>query len=477
MIERPEAQTIPVLLRRRVGVGSALVLWALMTVLAPARAFAQFARASPESQQTPPAPGAATAEGHSPGFERVVNFDATWGAFGFLNSLYSNPKPDEPSGNLGENWFEGSMKAGLTISYTTAATWNFWGKASAVGERTYGAAPSLVGEDASSFQVEDFAVGLKSGQALPRLGEDALELTVGRAPYQLGHSLLIGDGAVEGSTRGGYWTNARKAFGFASIARLHTAHHRVEAFYLVRDEIPEADSHTRVAGVNYEARLTKTTTLGATYLRFWANDREPQRNDLNVYNLRAYTVPIPGFQQLSFEFEYAAERNRDVLDSNAWNVQAAYELSDVKWTPKVSYRYAYFQGDNPATATSEAWDPLLPGFYDWGTWWQGEIAGEYFVSNSNLISHQARLHLAPSQTLGTGLILYDFLADQPASIAPGVTAKDVAVEVDWYADWKFYKHFTTSLVVAFANPGKVVQQVYDRTKNFAYAMAFVTYSY
>ena len=26
------------------------------------------------------------------------------------------------------------------------------------------------------------------------------------------------------------------------------------------------------------------------------------------------------------------------------------------------------------------------GFSDWGTWWQGEIAGEYFLSNSNLRS-------------------------------------------------------------------------------------------
>ena len=39
---------------------------------------------------------------------------------------------------------------------------------------------------------------------------------------------------------------------------------------------------------------------------------------------------------------------------------------DVAWKPKLSYRYAFFQGDDPETATNEAFDPLFLGFYDWG---------------------------------------------------------------------------------------------------------------
>ena len=45
-----------------------------------------------------------------------------------------------------------------------------------------------------------------------RLGKNAVDFTVGRAPVQLGHGLLLYDGASEGGSRGGYWTNARKAF-------------------------------------------------------------------------------------------------------------------------------------------------------------------------------------------------------------------------------------------------------------------------
>ena len=99
------------------------------------------------------------------------------------------------------------------------------------------------------------------------------------------------------------------------------------------------------------------------------------------------------------------------------------------------------------------------------------------MSNSNLISHQVRLHLTPSETIGTGLIFYKFLADQPGAVGPQVTSKDVAVELDWYMDWKLNKNFTVSFLGAFAKPGKLVEQAYDRTKNFSYGMVYLAYSY
>jgi hypothetical protein len=440
------------------------VLCVALLFVAPVKAAAQ--QAPTEEARTTGLPG---------GLDWTFNFDAAWGNFGFMNSLYTNPKPDEPSGNLGDNWFEGSVKPALTGSFTTRSTWTLWGKVSAVGERTYGAAPSVVGEDASSFKAEDLAFGIRSGKALA-VGDDAIELTVGRAQYQLGHGFLLWDGAVEGGTRGGYWSNARKAFAFASIARFKTDTQKVEAFYLKRDELPEANTDTRVFGVNYEAGLG-STTVGGTYMKFRANELRPERDGLDVYNLRAYTAPFPGFEGLSLEFEYAREKNGELVDSHAWTLQGAYEFSGARWTPKVSYRYAFFQGDDPATPRGEAWDALLPGFYDWGSWWQGEIAGEYFVSNSNLASHQVRLHLAPTDKVGTGVIGWDFLADQPGSVGPGVTSRDIAFELDWYMDWKLNKNFTASFVAAFANPGALVQQNSGRTKNFGYGMIYFAYSY
>jgi hypothetical protein len=438
--------------------------------------------ATASGQETPPSPAPPAAEaeqrttGLPSGLEWVFELEASWGSFGFANSFYADAKPDQPAGDLGDNWFEGAAKPGITGTYTNAKAWQLYGQLSVVGERTYGAAPSVVGEDASSFKVEDAHLGWRSGSALGS-SENLLELTIGRARYQLGHGFLLWDGAAEGGNRGGYWTNARKAFAFAAVGRLRPGSHTLEAFYLDKDDLPEADSRNRLWGANYELAIGEDTTLGATYMKWYARpEAQPQRDGLNVYDVRAFSAPFPRLRALSFEAEYAREDNGDALDSSAWTALAAWQFGG-GWKPKLSYRYARFEGDDPATSASEAFDPLSPGFHDWGTWWQGEIAGEYFVSNSNLISHQVRLGLEASDSVATGLIAYEFRVDEPAALGPEVTQRDVAFELDGYLDWKVNENFSVSVVAAYANPGRVVQQLYDRTEDFVYGMIYVGYSY
>jgi hypothetical protein len=230
-----------------------------------------------------------------------------------------------------------------------------------------------------------------------------------------------------------------------------------------------------VWGANYELSLGEATTLGATYMTFSADPAVRQERDgLDVINVRAYTAPIPSLQALSFEAEYAQEDNGNFLDSTAYNLKVAYQL-ETKWQPKISYRYAFFEGDDPNTAKNEAFDGLFTGFSDWGDWWQGEIAGEYFVSNSNLISHQLRVHTKPSEAISSGLIFYDFLLDNPQSA--GVTSDKVATELDWYMDWSINDNFAVSFVAAVAEPGDAVKESSGRTDTFWYGMIFGSYSF
>ena len=178
----------------------------------------------------------------------------------------------------------------------------------------------------------------------------------------------------QGGSRGGYWTNARKAFEFAAIGRFKPGAHTIEAFYLDKDELEENDTGSRLWGANYQYAIGEHTTLGATYMKWFADAAlEPGRDGLNVFNVRAYTAPLRNIPDLSFEFEDASERNGEALDSNAWTAQGSYELSDVGWKPTFTYRYAFFEGDDPGTTNNEAFDPLFLGFYDWGYWWQGRL--------------------------------------------------------------------------------------------------------
>src|SRR5262245_33928770 len=147
-----------------------------------------------------------------------LGIDASYGIFGFGNSLYTNPHPDDPSGDLSDNWQEAAVKAGIEGVYQRADTSEIYGKVSAVGVSTFNAPPPLVGGEASSFDIEDLYIGWRSGKSND-LGENALDFTVGRTQYKLGQGMLLWDGASDGSSRGGYWTNPRKAFEFAAIAR------------------------------------------------------------------------------------------------------------------------------------------------------------------------------------------------------------------------------------------------------------------
>jgi hypothetical protein len=96
----------------------------------------------------------------------------------------------------------------------------------------------------------------------------------------------------------------------------------------------------------------------------------------------------------------------------------------------LSYRYAYFSGNDPDSSKSEDFDPLFYGLYEsdpggeneqveWGTWIQGEIIGEFVLLNSNLKTHTVRLRAYPLDELWFNLIYYRFLLDRPEDLDPG----------------------------------------------------------
>jgi hypothetical protein len=243
----------------------------------------------------------------------TFNLDAAWGAFGFQNSLYQDNRPDV-SGNLDDNWFEGFVKPALSgrLAWGTS---EIYGAVSAVGERTYGAAPSLVGEDASSFKEEDLYIGWRSGKSLGAT-ENLVDLTVGRSQYRIGHGFLVWDGVSEGGSRGGFWSNARKAWQFAAVGRLKPKNHTIEGFFLDRDELPEGDTESKLAGANYELAAGEHSTFGVTYIRSYADGNLfPSRDGMNVIHARAYTAPLRRIRDLSFEVEYAYEENGSLVKS------------------------------------------------------------------------------------------------------------------------------------------------------------------
>jgi len=223
--------------------------------------------------------------------------------------------------------------------------------------------------------------------------------------------------------------------------------HKFEGFYLDRDERPEADSETEITGINYEWRSSgERFTLGGSWFTIDANSLAPQRDGAEVWNLRLYTQPFAA--PLTIEAEWAFEDNGFALDSSAWYVQPFWVFNETQWQWTLYYRYTIYQGDDPNTIANEAFDPLFPAFHDWGSWWQGEIAGEYFLSNSNLRTHMLRLHAEPTKNISTGLIYFDYALDERGSYNGGVSSDELGREINWYMDWQVSRLFSFSFILA-----------------------------
>ena len=205
-----------------------------------------------------------------------------------------------------------------------------------------------------------------------------------------------------------------------------------------------------------------------------ANSTRARLDSARVYNLRAYIQPFGG--PFNIEMEFAREDNGEALDSSAWYVMADYSFNDRRWQPMLQYRYAFFEGDDPNTSADESFDPLFPGFRDWGTWWQGEIAGEYFLSNSNLKTHMLHLRLQPSEKVSTGLLFFDYRLHQPGSYQGGVNSKEIGQEINFFLDWVATDLWSISLIIAHNQPGDAIEEAHERTQAFEYAMVYATFS-
>ncbi len=126
----------------------------------------------------------------------------------------------------------------------------------------------------------------------------------------------------------------------------------------------------------------------------------------------------------------------------------AYQL-ETPWKPKISYRYAFFEGDKPAHGEERSVRRVVHRILRLGHLVAGRDRRRVFrLEFEPDFPSAARAHEANGVHRRTGLIFYDFLLDEPASA--GVTSDKVAYELDWYMDWSLNDNFVFSFVAAVA---------------------------
>lgn len=371
---------------------------------------------------------------------------------------------------------------------------------------------------------EEAMAGVRSGTSFMDWGvsnaPDIFDLSVGNQDFYVGDGFLIQQGGANGGRRGAYWAGQRTAFRNTAILRINTQPVRADLFELQTNYSqydaywPTVGSYpsTGIAGINVEyyadstkdGAVTKDWSYGIALMHVYDSDINETfgastgaaradggtipgaatgatRNGMNVLDLRAQGTLVHSLPDLFLSGEFVYENNPSgaltengfakQLNAMAYYGEASWWFSGggVPWKPKVGVRVAHFSGQNPNSAHSTAFDPLMYGYSyapsrnTYGTWIMGEIVGEYYLFNSNEDVGMVYVTATPTDEITLSAFLYDFRFDQAPSAA--VTSKAAFREVDLEADYypTRYPWFGLTGIAGLAQAGAGGRQYIDNT--------------
>jgi hypothetical protein len=321
----------------------------------------------------------------------------------------------------------------------------------------------------------------------PSLGTNAIDLSIGAQKYQVGSGFLVYDGGTDGGERGGYWIGMRKAFRFTAVAKLRTGPWLAEAVFFRPND--DKNTSTKTVGTNVEYTFGETGKLAGSYWNVYTSDDE-RRDGLNIFDVRGEVHPLSSLPGLLLESEVTYERNGSGSLNNSWGGFGGIGYAfgdDVTWKPFVSYRLAYFSGDD-GSGDNRAFDPFFYGFSDWNQWYLGEIVGEYVATNRNATVHILRLKTQPTEAITAQLFYLYFHLNRTGegSLTPRpptnprtalINDKSLGQELDFVVDWAATDNLAFSAVAAVMFPGAGAKDFFADDNTWMHFMLYTSINF
>lgn len=406
-----------------------------------------------------------------------VTLDLEFGAGAFFvnNPNFGAGRIDLSTGeNTGDTEnFEAYFEPALSFSFATSETLEFYGKVSGVFTATLGDgdAGGFTSGDKSDADLEQAHAGLRFNLSD---GDSPLvvDISGGRRDLVLGNGWLFADGNFDTGSDNAFWLAPRTAFNNTGVLDISNDLFGLTAFYVESDRDNDRPS---VAGGDLRA-TTEFGEFGLLYAQITeSRDVNFVREGMEILSIRALEVPVPGVEGLSLSGEYTKQfggKNGNDFDAQGYYGQISYALDSLPFQPTLTYRYAQFSGQGGGSDI-EAFDPLFYGFSDWGTWFQGEIVGEYLLFNSNQRNHMVHLAGTVNDKVGIGAIYYHFDLDKKNYFGTPVTSRDFADEINIYLDWVVNDSVSFGTVAGVAFPGSGAKQAFGDNDNIYLLQAFV----
>lgn len=337
-------------------------------------------------------------------FETTHSFFASSGTWFGLAAL--NPNPDFSERRAwGESWFE----PGLDMTWRLGSVLDLYGSVSVGASRTW-AADAFDQSNQGEFSLENAFVGFRTVRPAEQLN---IDISSGQQNYIVGTGMLIWQGAGNGFERGAGGILPRQAWTNATVGKFSIGDFALEGFYLDPNELDSADTETKLAGTVVQYKLGQKSRIGLAGIKvlqseqFYPLPSAPFPDfQPGIENGRDGLEALHGYAEIEgtnfgipnswLRGEFTLERNERIdMQAHAYYAEAGYRFVQLPYTPALSYAYASFSGDDPATSRYERFDPL---FYGNGldNWWFG-ANGAFNFLNSNVAYHRATLQLVLSQ--------------------------------------------------------------------------------
>lgn len=411
------------------------------------------------------------------------------GAYSTRNPLFGhadlftmgNKAAQHPAGPGTTTWAEGYIEPGLggitrlgdtplypygAVTYLESASW---------GQDLYESGTRYHGD------FEQLYAGFVYD--LPGKG-NAMNVSTGKQIYQLRQGFLISK--IPGSTNigslGALWLGPRLAFDATAVAKIKLGMFGIEGIYLKPTEFSGMETNTRLAGGTLSYKNGKNIDAAVTYLSVPRSDKSylnpdgtvlTTREGLRTFSPSLWLTSLFGVDGLWFKGEYAYQ-NHQYIDMSAYAYAAwlGYDAAKLPWKPGISYRYTYFSGDDPGTATYERYDPLLSGGQS--NYTPGMLVSSVLL-NANLQTHKVTLTAKPSDVMGLTLEYSLHRANElnnRGAIGPMqvLQSKELAQEIDLFYNVSIGKNYYFQLLLAEAVPGSAITQAVGGSADNWYAV-------
>ncbi|MEG1837833.1 MAG: alginate export family protein [Bacteroidaceae bacterium] len=403
--------------------------------------------------------------------------------------LTGNPMADNAVGKGYTGWLEGFTMGGIYGITRLIPKRNFhlYGGASYI--LSFSAGRELF-TDKSRFhgEVEEAFVGFIGGRKYAVGHDYSYSMLYGRKQFVLGNGWLIINTSMNGQERAALQINPRWAARSLFLADARWDKLRFQFFQVRPNELPIFYSRTILNGLNLELGSSDRIQLGTSVIHSPRSDMKyylpdgtvQQRKGLWVYNLRFYGNPSSGRSGMFYKAEGGYQTNRDFkMRAYAWYTQLGWNFATTSGKPALSYRFAYFSGDNPRTKAYERWDALYTG----GTgeqWVQGSNMYK-IVQNSNEMSHLMQLIYTPIPKIQTVTQLWSFMAPQTNNLGGNpvlsvMKSRYYGTELNLTIKYFHSRHWYFHLNTALTFPGNAIKDIVPNTRDWFCLMAFVRYS-